>query len=167
MKIRSLQPLVDKVVRLAEQRFVARVGDTVHANKAWLGNNVQVARYIFLSEIISKQIERVLNNARTNRMHHADDDCEARRTSSRPILPPVTGDPFTDLSRTQSDLIVGHLWTRNREHQRRSIPEVFDELYWSSAFGQISNGLEIERNVIKLFANLRAGKVFIQIDVNC
>ena len=167
MKIRGLQPFINKLSRLAEHCFIARVGDTVHANKAWLSNNVQVARYIFLSEIISKQIERVLNDARTNRMHHADDDCEARRTSSLPIVLPVTGDSFTDLSRTQSDLSVRHLWTRNREHESRSISEVFDELYWSSAFEQISNGLELERYVIELFANLRARKVLIQIDINC
>src|SRR6266550_2396971 len=106
MKIRGLQPFTNKLSRLAEQYFIARVGDAVHANKARLSNDVQVARYIFLSEIISKQIERVLDDARTNRMHHGDDDREARRTSSLPIVPPVAGDSFTDLSRTQIDLSV-------------------------------------------------------------
>ena len=63
MKIRGLQPLVDKLPRVAEQGFIARVGDTVHPDETWLNDDVQVARHTLLFEVIGKQIERVLHDA--------------------------------------------------------------------------------------------------------
>ena len=60
MKIRSLQPFVDKLSRVAEQGFIARVGDTVHPDETWLNDDVQVASRTLLFEVIGKQVERVL-----------------------------------------------------------------------------------------------------------
>src|SRR4030095_14509101 len=52
MKIRCLQPFVDKVSRVVEQDFIARVGDTVNPDEARVNDDVQVASHTLLFEII-------------------------------------------------------------------------------------------------------------------
>ena len=52
MKVRGLQPLVDKLPRVAEQCLIARVGHAVHADEARLRDDVQVASHALLFEVI-------------------------------------------------------------------------------------------------------------------
>jgi hypothetical protein len=52
MKIRCLQPFVDKVSRVVEQDFIARVGDTVNPDEARLNDDVQIASHTLLFEVI-------------------------------------------------------------------------------------------------------------------
>src|SRR4030095_10876333 len=94
------------------------------------------------------------------------DNREARSASPRRVLCPVARDGFADLLSAHVDLGLTHLRAGDGEHEGRRVPKVLDELYGSGPVGQIFDGVKFERDVVELLADLSAGKVLIQVDVN-
>src|SRR5262249_48177472 len=94
------------------------------------------------------------------------DNREALSASPWRELRPVARDGFADLLRAHLDLRLTYLRTGDGEHEGRRVAEVLDELYGPSPVRQIFDGVEFERDVIELLADLATGKVLIKVHVN-
>lgn len=56
MKIRGLQPVIDKPAGVTNQSFIALVGHAIHSDKARLYDDVHLSGGILILEEIGKQI---------------------------------------------------------------------------------------------------------------
>src|ERR1043165_6832376 len=69
-----------------------------------------------------------------------------------------------DALRAQSDVGVVSLRSRDRQHQRRRVAEVLNKVDWTSAIRQIVNAVELQLDIVKLFAGLF--EVLVELDVD-
>src|SRR5439155_5425537 len=138
---------IDKLPSVTKQIFIARIGHAIHSDKTRLHDDVRVSGCLRVLKIIGKEIERLLQNARADRLGESNDNREALSTARGRILCSATRDGVTDWLGAQIDSRLADLRAGDSEHEGCCIAEVLDEIDGAGSIRQSTDSAEFERDV--------------------